>query len=164
MNTCTVKECDRPRRRNGPRTLYCEKHTYYWRRYGDPDVTSANSHECKALNANDSPAHCGICGRLVSTVAPDVRFWARVEVTKTCWLWTGSRSRDGYGKFEPATSVFYKAHRFAYETVVGPIPEGLTLDHLCRVRRCVNPDHLEPVTNQENLLRGRLSRQKEATR
>lgn len=81
------------------------------------------------------------------------RFWAKVNKTETCWLWTASKKPKGYGEFSVDGSLVY-AHRFAYEAVVGPIPAGLTLDHLCRVRHCVNPTHLEAVTNRENNLRG----------
>lgn len=80
---------------------------------------------------------------------------ARVAVAESgCWLWTGSCDPSGYGtlKLEGRTR---RAHRLAYELLVGPIPDGLQLDHLCRVRNCANPDHLEPVTNQENSRRGR---------
>lgn len=81
------------------------------------------------------------------------RFWSKVAKTGTCWLWTASQYRDGYGIFyDGITSV--RAHRFAYEQTRGPIPEGLVIDHLCRVRHCVNPDHMEPVTNKVNVLRG----------
>ena len=70
-----------------------------------------------------------------------------------CWLWVGNVSTFGYG------TIYHKgksrrAHRISYEMHVGPVPEGLVLDHLCRVRCCVNPAHLEPVTNAENSLRG----------
>ena len=74
------------------------------------------------------------------------------EVT-TCLPWVAHSDRFGYGQFKVGGRVVL-AHRFAYEMVVGPIPDGLQLDHLCRVRHCVNPDHLEPVTNRENALRG----------
>lgn len=70
-----------------------------------------------------------------------------------CWIWLGELNRNGYGR----VCVKGKrpvAHRHVYETLVGPIPEGLLLDHLCRVRCCVNPSHLEPVTPKENTLRG----------
>lgn len=83
-----------------------------------------------------------------------VRFWSKVNKTGTCWLWTGFKDRKGYGRFNPAHRRSAHAHRFAYEDVVGPIPDGLTIDHLCRVPGCVRPNHLEPVTMRENVLRG----------
>lgn len=74
-----------------------------------------------------------------------------------CWEWTGcitKGERGGYGRISIGNRKLALAHRVAYELYVGPIPEGLTLDHLCRVRHCVNPTHLEPVTQRENCLRG----------
>lgn len=87
--------------------------------------------------------------------AADARFWAKVDKDAPggCWLWTAGQSPDGYGKFS-LHSRSTPAHRLAYELLRGPIPDGLYLDHLCRVRRCVNPAHLEPVTHRENILRG----------
>lgn len=93
------------------------------------------------------------------------RFWAKVNKAGplpeyapeigVCWLWTAYIEPRGYGVFRPSgCSTNVKAHRWAYEALVGSIPAGLTLDHLCRVRHCVNPTHLEPVTNRENGLRG----------
>ena len=70
-----------------------------------------------------------------------------------CWLWTGHKYPRGYGQFHSRRRVVY-AHRFAYEYFVGPIPSGLVLDHLCRNRACVNPQHLEPVSHTENVRRG----------
>ncbi len=73
-----------------------------------------------------------------------------------CWLWTGELTRNGYGRerIEPrAGSRRVVAHRLVYELLVGPIPEGLQLDHLCRNRACVNPEHMEPVTGRINTLR-----------
>jgi hypothetical protein len=66
-----------------------------------------------------------------------------------CWMWTGYLNHKGYGRMV-ISKKSYRAHRVAYEQWVGPIPEGLILDHLCRNRACINPDHLEPVTWQEN--------------
>jgi hypothetical protein len=83
---------------------------------------------------------------------PD-RFWMRVRKTATCWEWTGHISADGYGRYRLG-GRFLQAHRIAYELIVAPIPSGLTLDHLCRNRRCVNPDHMDPVTHRVNILRG----------
>jgi hypothetical protein len=70
-----------------------------------------------------------------------------------CWLWIGALSPKGYGLVQYRGRQ-RRAHRVSYEVNVGPIPHGLVLDHLCRVRRCINPDHLEAVTIQENLARG----------
>ena len=80
------------------------------------------------------------------------RFWSLVEKTASCWHWLGY-TQDGYGR----TVVDGKramAHRFSYQWRHGPVPKGLVLDHLCRNRRCVNPDHLEAVTQRTNSLRG----------
>lgn len=85
---------------------------------------------------------------------PIVRFWSSIEQTETCWLWKAYRDRDGYGVLT-CRPKYMRAHRFAYELLIGPIPEGLQLDHLCRIRHCVNPKHLEPVTSRVNSLRGR---------
>lgn len=84
----------------------------------------------------------------------EARFWAKVDRSGRCWLWTAATHPDGYGKFRADGRVLVYAHRWSYESLVGPIPEGLTLDHLCRTRNCVNPEHLEPVTNRVNILRG----------
>lgn len=82
------------------------------------------------------------------------RFLSKISVDDNgCWLWTARCNNQGYGMFYVARGMRL-AHRVAYERLVGPIPEGLDLDHLCRVRRCVNPAHLEPVTRSENIRRG----------
>jgi len=70
-----------------------------------------------------------------------------------CWLWMACTSKDGYGQLTQQRKSC-KAHRVAYEHFVAPIPGGLEIDHLCRRRNCVRPDHLEPVTRYENILRG----------
>ena len=84
--------------------------------------------------------------------APAARFWDKVSVGDGCWEWTGSKSH-GYGQFWDGDRPV-RAHRWAWEQEHGPVPGGLDLDHLCRNPGCVRPDHLEPVTRQENLLRG----------
>jgi hypothetical protein len=82
--------------------------------------------------------------------------WSRIDKSGAggCWLWQGATNRDGYGLTKPRGDKLRVAHRVIYEMLVGPIPDGLQLDHLCRVRACVNPEHLEPVTCRENLWRG----------
>lgn len=98
------------------------------------------------------------------TIPIETRFWAKVEKDGPipeyaphlgpCWIWAPALNK-GYGvlgrpgKYGGAC----QAHRFAYQLLIGPIPEGLHLDHLCRVPACVNPDHLEPVTSAENMRR-----------
>lgn len=85
------------------------------------------------------------------------RFWSKVEVTDTCWLWTGHLNKKGkYGHIRTGLGESkVVAHRFSWEFINQiPVPDGLELDHLCRVRICVNPSHLEPVTHKTNIYRG----------
>ncbi len=91
---------------------------------------------------------------------PITRFWRRVNqdgpthpTLGQCWQWRGVPHRSGYGRHKATGGVVY-AHRFAYELLVGPIPEGLQIDHLCRNTMCVRPEHLEAVTQKTNLNRG----------
>jgi|SRR3989304_1904727 len=86
------------------------------------------------------------------------RFWSKVSIQLDgCWLWTAGKFSNGYGLFSLGTKPRSNAlaHRFSYQQLVGKIPEGRDLDHLCRVRHCVNPAHLEAVTRSENLRRGK---------
>lgn len=94
------------------------------------------------------------------------RFWEKVDkagpvmpgMDTPCWVWTGAIGGGDYGYFmvvSPYEGHAQRAHRVAYELLVGPIPDGLVLDHLCFNTRCVNPTHLEPVTQYENVMRGR---------
>lgn len=84
------------------------------------------------------------------------RFVEKVTLTPDCWFWRGATDRYGYGQLR-ISGRLEKAHRFAYECLVGPIPDGLVIDHLCRTPGCVNPEHLEVVTNRENMLRSHLT-------
>lgn len=129
--TCSVSGCERKHKGRG----YCSLHLDRLRRsapLGGPELYPPGT------------------GRL----SPNERFWAKVEKTPTCWLWRGALTSGGYGNFVIHRGTNVAAHRFAYELLVGPIPEGLVLDHLCRLPLCVNPEHLEPVTERENIRRG----------
>lgn len=81
------------------------------------------------------------------------RFLNKVNKTETCWLWIGCVLKNGYGQFSVNGKKCY-AHRYSYELYIGKIPDGLVIDHLCRVRNCTNPEHLEPVTQRQNIRRG----------
>jgi hypothetical protein len=84
----------------------------------------------------------------------EARFLAKIKIADTgCWLWTAHIQKHGYGCFQYDRKCCL-AHRVSYTLFVGPIPEGLTIDHACRVRNCVNPAHLRPMTNAENILIG----------
>jgi len=85
-----------------------------------------------------------------------VRFWEKVDRRDAlgCWTWLGANNGNGWGRFHNGDGRMIPAHRFSYELLVGTVPDGYELDHLCRNRSCVNPLHLEPVTHRENMRRG----------
>lgn len=123
---CTIDGCTRRLSARG----WCQTHYMRWRNYGDPLFVK----------------------RVQGT--PEARFWSLVDAGGVCWEWIGFL-RDGYGRFQESESTpTISAHRWAYGHLCGPISPDLELDHLCRNRRCVNPDHLEPVTKVINGLRG----------
>ena len=84
------------------------------------------------------------------------RFWSKVitEPNSGCWIWTANLRRGGYGGFYGGRGRSRRAHKIAYEALVGAVPDGLELDHLCRTRCCVNPRHMEAVTRTVNVRRG----------
>ncbi len=142
--TCIVTDCETPMKYM---TLgLCKKHYYRQTKRGTTDLPKG-----------------------WKRTAPETRFWAAVPAGLTddeCWSWQGTTSSAGYGVFWTGDAQA-KAYRWAYEHLIGPIPVGLGLDHLCHSRsttcaggntclhrRCVNPRHLEPVSNTENVMRG----------
>lgn len=90
----------------------------------------------------------------LSDLEPNLR--SRIKRSGECWLWTGGHS--WYGAIRIGRKVL-RVHRVVYELLVGPIPAGLVLDHLCENKLCVNPDHLEPVTQSENMRRAHRPRE-----
>lgn len=83
----------------------------------------------------------------------EARFWSKVDAEGDCWLWTGYIMPNGYPQFRTGRKPHYThryAHRYVYDLMFGGIPDGMHIDHLCRVRHCVNPLHLEAVTQEEN--------------
>ena len=122
---CAVVSCAKDARTRG----WCKQHYLtWWRRGGNPGVWRENM------------------------LSPEQQFWRKVDKSEECWIWTGYRDGRGYGSFRTAGHTL--AHRFAYELLIGPIPLGMELDHLCRTPACVNPSHLQPVTHAENVRRG----------
>lgn len=128
MTTCSIPWCDKT---GLIRRGWCTKHYQRWLKYGNPLMA-------KFERGGD----------------PVARFWGYVSKGTGCWEWRGKIDKStGYGRFKMGGKS-PTAHRLSYEWSVGPIPDGLVIDHLCRNRRCVNPAHLEPVTQQVNVLRG----------
>lgn len=129
---CTTPECFlSPCNARG----WCWKHYARWRRYGSP--------------TGQPPK-----------IDTATRFYSKFEVgpADSCWPWQGTTIPSGYGQFHVATNggraLRVMAHRASYELAFGPIPNGLTIDHLCRNVSCVNPHHLEAVSIKVNILRG----------
>jgi hypothetical protein len=92
------------------------------------------------------------------------RFWEAVEKRSSgCWEWTANLTPAGYGTLNFGGGKYIYAHRYSWELARYEIPAGLTIDHLCRNRACVNPDHLEPVTSAENIKRAWVHRRKATT-
>lgn len=131
MNPCIEPDCDRPRRAQGR----CGKHYQAARAHG-----------------------------VLATIQPQgrtalERFYAYLDThdPAQCWRWQGATDKDGYGVFSPSGKGTVRVHRWAYEQLVGPIPDGLVLDHLCEQRDCANPQHTRPTTNRNNVLRSATS-------
>jgi len=126
---CAIDDCESPSLARG----WCSKHWQRWKHHGDPRA------EVRRLYVGP----------------PEERFWRYVEKTDDCWLWTGGKDSNGYGRFQLGArhgSRVVLAHRFAYEAVAGPIPDGLGLDHRHTCEKwCVNPEHLRPATQKQNV-------------
>lgn len=170
LRDCSIDGCPNPVHTRP----YCEKHRARLRRHGDPlaykrapaRVCGVGACTRTGVIRNYCKEHLRRFDRYGDPLgkhpnyrtAPAVRFWKFVDRTPTCWLWTGSKNKAGYGQFQLASRQRVAAHRYAYELLVGTIPAGLTLDHVkergCVGYSCVNPAHLEPVTLAVNVMRG----------
>lgn len=133
-----------------------------------PGTTYSSESEQQWLKRRFCNKQCATTGVAPRPLAE--RFFAKIQITPTCWYWLGYIAPNGYGEIAQGGKYggARRTHCVAYELLVGPVPEGLELDHLCHNadklcrggntcphRRCVNPAHLEPVTRRENLRRGR---------
>ncbi|UIU47076.1 HNH endonuclease [Microcystis phage MinS1] len=142
IQPCSIAGCDRAG--TGPRGLgWCQTHYRRYQRHGSPYVASrivgnnvARFESYLALGA--TPIH-----------APELG---------ACWLWTGASTKDGYGVMEVQDLPTASAHRWSYRHHVGPLLDGLELDHLCRIRNCVNPWHLDQVPHVINIERANTLR------
>lgn len=130
MAACAVESCPKPARNAG----LCWSHYQRRRRHGDPLGGNAANHE---------PLEVRVMRGLPADRTPD-----------GCWEWTRGCATSGYGVVTLPGGGSRHAHRVVYELMVGPIPEGMEPDHLCKNKPCVNPAHLEPVTRSENVRRG----------
>jgi len=174
---CTI--CGKPVVGRG----WCPKHYATWQKYGDPNHQTrryaAQSATCTHEGGCDQPSHAlSLCKvhykrertHGETTDPRERRFWAQVDRRgdDECWPWIGYIQPNGYGARSNHAGETRLAHRLVYKALVGPIPEGLVLDHLCHTRdpgcadsnaclhrRCCNPAHLDPISQRENIARGR---------
>lgn len=163
IGPCIVSGCDRLGNVPGASRGMCRPH---YQRFRATQAGPCIMPDCATLQRAR-----GLCPKHLSRLRnhgtldlPSVadRFWPQVRPGAVpiyrpdlgpCWLWGGTVGSKGYGRLTPHRGLNLLAHRWAYEHMVAEIPDGLQIDHLCRVRHCVNPYHLEPVTRAENLRR-----------
>lgn len=175
MKNCDVEGCDRRHYAKG----YCAMHWRRTRQTGEPGRAAPHrlfrpvrmcsvegcerKYYCKELchphyERLRSKGTLNLAKPLGILGNPEKRFWLKVDKNGPggCWLWTSTLIKGGYGRFG-LNGRHVLAHRYSYELNVGPIPEGMEIDHVydrgCRHRNCVNPAHLEPVTKDENIRR-----------
>ena len=160
MKICEFEDCDR----STDIRDWCSKHYVYLRSHGLIEVKGGGT--CSVSDCGSAVYAKGMCrlhrDRVKSTGATDApesidnfsNYWV---VETGCWLWLGSVGTNGYGRTSTPVHGATGAHRAMFIEHNGPLPDGVILDHLCRQPTCVNPDHLDPVTNQENIARGNNS-------
>lgn len=160
---CLIDGCDRRHHGKG----YCRVHLHRMKHHGTPDRLIIRQSGCDVKGCERKHYSRGFCevhyqrhrayGRteLLSELRTESdRFWSKVAQQEggDCWLWIGGLTMNRHGVFANSP-----AYRYSYQQMIGEIPEGLELDHLCNNPRCVNPYHLDPVTGEENRRRYRVS-------
>jgi hypothetical protein len=159
--TCSIDGCDRPRYNFRG---WCNLHYQRWRKHGTTDLRVKTPRGCNFTNCPRKHYAKGYChshwkqtnrGEELSilygsTLPLDERLTLSINKTDTCWLWTRPVDDDGYANIM-VDGVAWKAHRYVYSIAVGPIPEGLEIDHRCFVKHCVNPAHLRIVNRKQNI-------------
>lgn len=161
MTACSIEDCTRPAKAR----TWCGTHYARWARLGTVELTPYVTPPCSVETCDRLSYSNGMCmthyqrmtriGRTELVAPPTLaeRLAAGHAVDDAgCWIWQGAPGKNGYGRMSIGDRLQY-VHRLSYEHHVGPIPDGLTIDHLCRVRMCINPEHLEPVTFAENTRR-----------
>ena len=161
--TCIIEGCDKPMRAR----RWCSMHYSRWRNYGDPEhATRPHRLEgaiCDIEGCGVVAISKGLCKRHYSrywktgttdltgnrTTDPEERFKRDARHDGACIVWTGAKMPSGYGGLRVDGKVVY-AHRYSWERVNGPIPEGMLIDHACHNRACVNADHLRLATPEQN--------------
>ena len=141
---CAITDCQNP----VDARRWCQKHYKRWRRHGHPEYAVPGTRRWTLAEIEDlhSPILWDAWHNLIR------QYYVHEETR--CWVWTGSKNADGYASFGCFGIPGLKGHVIMYRIFKGDFPGGLELDHLCRNRTCVNPDHLEPVTTRENILKG----------
>ena len=162
---CSVEGCNKIAHARG----WCQTHYVRWKRLGTVTLTPYVTPPCSVDECERKSYSNGMCsrhynmhrlyGRTEYAARPLVERFATnyIPDEQGCWIWQHKPGKNGYGLISVNNKGQY-AHRISYELHVGAIPEGLTIDHLCRVRLCVNPLHLEPVTRAENTRRELIHR------
>lgn len=167
---CSVETCGRKPTCRG----YCDTHYKRWLHGRPLDAplkrTSRKQKPCTIEGCEGKQTALGLCGShyhrqrkygdplagppfAVKYASIEERFWAKVDKSGDCWIWTAHLFHDGYGQFATKTNGVtrtWRAHRISFEWSNGPIPDGMLIDHRCHNRACVNPDHLRLANRNQN--------------